>query len=242
MSRALATRTTTSGVARVGCDARVGCVGRVGRVGVARGRPVVSSFASVVPLEARGRRRATALSAASLGVDELAFCATSLYALYGVFRCARAARGRERDVEFASSLAWLAPACAMYGALLVRSWTPETLSLMMPGSLEEGLATGKVQFIPTLSSIMQLLSARATAVSAWTHLLCVNMFVARHVALKTFERLRRDGIAPPSAHTFVLATLVGPLALLSHVVTEFIFDRFIRRRDAARRVEATTSA
>ena len=221
--------------------ARVGAGERVARVVRARGtRERVVRSSRVVPLEAGGRRRAIACS--GVGVDELAFCATSAYALYGVLRCARAARGSERDVEFASSLAWLAPACAAYGALLVRSWTPETLSLMMPGTLEEGLATGKVQFIPTLSSITALLSARATAASAWTHLLCVNMFVARHVALKMFERLRRDGVAPPSAHTFVLATLVGPLALLSHVVSCFVFDRFIRRRDASRRVEATTSA
>ena len=108
----------------------------------------------------------------------------------------------------------------------------------MPGSLERGLATGEVQFVPTLRSIMTLLSARATATSAWAHLLCVNLFVARHVALKTRERNVRDGHAPPIAHTLVLSTLVGPLALLSHVVTDAAYYAVVRARDERRRATA----
>lgn len=158
-------------------------------------------------------------------MDELAWTVTSVYTLGAIATCARAARGEdERAYRFASSLRLFAAPCALYAALLIRSWTPETLSLMMPGSLEEGLATGKTQFIPTLSSIMTLLSARATATSAWAHLLCLNLFVARHVALKTRERVLLRGHAPPIAHTLVLSTIVGPLALLSHVCTTMAYD------------------
>ena len=86
------------------------------------------------------------------------------------------------------------PSCALRAGALDRSWTPETLSLMMPGSLEEGLATGKAQFIPTLSSIMTLLSARSTSDGAWAHLFCLNLFVAA-------SRRAQDAGAHPSTRS-----------------------------------------
>ena len=43
-----------------------------------------------------------------------------------------------------------------------QSWQPDTLQLMMPGNLEEGLRTGQVQFFPQLEGIMTLLSRRVT--------------------------------------------------------------------------------
>lgn len=163
------------------------------------------------------------------GVDEFAWCATTVYTLACVVGCKVAAtpgwgEASARAHARVASLWMFAPVCALYGFLLYRSWTPDTLSLMMPGSLSEGLATGRVQFVPTLSSIMTLLSARATATSAWAHLLCVNIFVARHVALKTRERMLSDGFAPPIAHTLVLTTLAGPLGLLSYVFTAACCD------------------
>jgi len=181
---------------------------------------------------------------AAIGLDELAWLGTTAYALGCVWACKAASTKprREGDASFAvseraasfvSSLRMFAPMCALYGFLLYRSWTPETLSLMMPGSLEEGLATGKAQFIPTLSSISTLLGARATATSAWAHLLCVNVFVARHVALKTRERFERDGRAPPVAHTLALAAVAGPLGLLAYALTSFVYDAWSRRVAAA---------
>ena len=182
------------------------------------------------------------MGGATIGLDELAWLGTTAYAVGCVWACKAAStkprRGdaravSERAASFVSSLRMFAPMCALYGFLLYRSWTPETLSLMMPGSLEEGLATGKAQFIPTLSSISTLLGARATATSAWAHLLCVNVFVARHVALKTRERFERDGRAPPVAHTLALAAVAGPLGLLAYALTSFVYDAWSRRVAAA---------
>lgn len=45
------------------------------------------------------------------------------------------------------------------------SWQPDTLQLMMPGSIEEGLRTGEPQFFPKLQGIMALLSRRVTGAS-----------------------------------------------------------------------------
>jgi len=186
----------------------------------------------------RGRKTSTS----SFGVDEFAWCATTAYgaALTLAYALDATARAR-RDGGRRTSLATLAPLCALYAILLARSWTPETLSLMMPGSLEEGLATGNVQFVPTLRSIMTLLSARATATSAWTHLMCVNVFVARHVVLKTRERVNNYGHAPPFAHTLVLAVIAGPLGLISHVVTSAAYDALRRALFADVRDDATTA-
>jgi hypothetical protein len=208
--------------------------------------PLVSSTVSSSSSGERRQRRmmtvqtrAVAMTTCgAIGLDELAWFGTTAYALACVWACKAASTKprredatavSERAASFVSSLRMFAPMCALYGFLLYRSWTPETLSLMMPGSLEEGLATGKVQFIPTLSSISTLLGARATATSAWAHLLCVNVFVARHVALKTRERFERDGRAPPVAHTLALTALAGPLGLLAYALTCFVYDAWSRR-------------
>ena len=86
-------------------------------------------------------------------------------------------------VTFTQSHLPLVPLCVAYLALLAASWSPDTLSLMMPGSIEEGLAEGfKPQFFPQLDGIMELLSRRATTASAWLHIACINFFVGRHAA------------------------------------------------------------
>ena len=171
----------------------------------------------------RSTRAASAMSP-HVGVNELAWALSTLYALFCFSICVRAKRGDAKSIERIRNYSTLVPLAIFYGVLLIRSWSDDTLRLMMPGSLEEGLATGKAQFIPTLSSIMTLLSARSTATSAWAHLFCLNLFVARHVALKTRERILRRGRAPPIAHSLVLSTIVGPLALLSHVFTTMAYD------------------
>jgi hypothetical protein len=92
-------------------------------------------------------------------------------------------------------------------------WSPDTLSLIMPGSIEEGLADGfKMQFVPRLDGIMELLSRRTTAASAWLHIACINFFVGRHAALRAMTQ----GL--PVAHTLALTLVTGPLGLFSHWV------------------------
>ena len=247
--------TTSASRATSSANARAMSAASATSRGVVRANARARTTASTRPrrgdgVEARRARRGRTTTGrrrrarADAGADEIAWCCATAYTVGAVVMCARAARARREDEDvdardFAASLAKMfAAPCALYGILLARSWTPETLSLMMPGSLERGLATGEVQFVPTLRSIMTLLSARATATSAWAHLLCVNLLVARHVALKTRERNVRDGHAPPIAHTLVLSTLVGPLALLSHVVTDAAYYAVVRARDERRRATA----
>jgi hypothetical protein len=116
-----------------------------------------------------------------------------------------------------------------YGVLLIRSWSDNTLALMMPGSLEEGLRTGEVQFIPKLSGISELLSEKAASASAWAHFMLVNLFVARHA---TLQSLKFD---LPVAHTLALCLVTGPLGLLSHVVTKWIVLKLRSKRSSSER-------
>ena len=120
-----------------------------------------------------------------------------------------------RCARFTASPASLAPPCVAYLLLLVASWSPDTLSLMMPGSLEAGLRAGgfNPQFFPSLAGISTLLSRRAVAASAWMHLACVNLFVARHAAMKAARG--RWALA----HTLALAFVFGPAGLCAHCIT-----------------------
>lgn len=70
-------------------------------------------------------------------------------------------------------------------------------------------------------------SRRATAASAWVHLLTVNAFSGRHIFL---DGLRRR---LPVAHSLALSLLAGPLGLACHLVTARAAQawRAARRRD-----------
>ena len=120
----------------------------------------------------------------------------------------------------------LVPLCVAYLALLCASWSPDTLSLMMPGSLAEGLATGQPQFFPRLDGIMTLLSRRVTAASAWLHIACINFFVGRFAATRAAE------LRMPVAHTLLLTAVTGPIGLLSHWITQELHRARARRRKA----------
>ena len=103
------------------------------------------------------------------------------------------------------------PMAVLYLYMLLRSWTPDTLQLMLPGDI--ALAAQGPQFFPRLDCIAVLFSRTWTVASAWVHLLCVDLFMARHIYL---ECLRDD---LPTLHTLVLCMLFGPGGMLCHVAT-----------------------
>jgi hypothetical protein len=168
-------------------------------------------------------------SLSNLGVNELAWLLSTLYALFCFSICVRAKRGDEKAIANIRNYSTLVPLAVFYGVLLIRSWSDNTLALMMPGSLEEGLRTGEVQFIPKLSGISELLSEKAASASAWAHFMLVNLFVARHA---TLQSLKFD---LPVAHTLALCLVTGPLGLLSHVVTKWIVLKLRSKRSSSER-------
>lgn len=76
----------------------------------------------------------------------------------------------------------LVPIAVVYGLLLSWSWQPDTFSLILPGSLADGLKGGfNPQFFPKISGIVALFSRIPTAASLWVHLVAVDLFAARAV-------------------------------------------------------------
>jgi len=110
------------------------------------------------------------------------------------------------------------PLAVAYLVLLLQSWQPDTLSLMMPGSLAEGFEGGRmsVQFVPKLEGIVQLFSRNVTAASLWIHLLSINLFAARWIM---FDGLRQRIF---TLHSILIAATLGPLGLSSHFLTQLL--------------------
>lgn len=118
----------------------------------------------------------------------------------------------------------LAPLAAAYGVLLLQSWSPDTVGLILPGSWEAGLSRGwNPQFLPSLPGICTLFSRVTTAASLWVHLLAVNLFAARSAYLEGLQA----GV--PTWHSTLLCVTLAPLGLLSHAVTKAAFQRLKSR-------------
>eukprot|EP01024_Parvocaulis_polyphysoides_P032658 TRINITY_DN2921_c0_g1_i3.p1 TRINITY_DN2921_c0_g1~~TRINITY_DN2921_c0_g1_i3.p1 ORF type:complete len:241 (+),score=5.39 TRINITY_DN2921_c0_g1_i3:26-748(+) len=118
------------------------------------------------------------------------------------------------------NLMCLFPLIALYCYLLIKSWQPDTLQLMMPGSLQEGISKGAInpQFFPTASTISTLLSRQLTAASLWIHLLVGNFVIGRYIYLNGLEK------SLVTLHSLLLAFVCGPVGLISHMLTT-IFQR-----------------
>lgn len=158
---------------------------------------------------------------------------------------------RSRTTEAAASRAEAAlfPLCLVYLILLITSWSPDTMSVLLPGSLREGLAGGKFnpQFFPALRGVAELFSRPATAASVWVHLLVINVFAARSIWARRYLSNRRGkevataaaasssasaasfaSASPPSvpvAHSVLLAGVAAPLGLLADIITRFFWSR-----------------
>lgn len=80
----------------------------------------------------------------------------------------------------------LVPLALLYSVMLFASWTPDHLSVLMPGSLEAALQSitsgqPKVMFVPSVAGISQIFAMPLTAVSVWAHLQFVSCFCARWI-------------------------------------------------------------
>ncbi|KAI3429270.1 hypothetical protein D9Q98_005367 [Chlorella vulgaris] len=113
----------------------------------------------------------------------------------------------------------LGPLALVYGLLLVWSWQPDTLSLILPGSLAEGIKGLSPQFMPSIAGICTLFSRWLNAASLWVHLLAVNLFAAREMYLEG----QAHGV--PTQHSILLCMTVAPIGLLSHAVTKAVAGR-----------------
>ena len=126
----------------------------------------------------------------------------------------------------------LFPLCLLYLALLVTSWSPDTMSVLLPGSLAEGLAGGRFnpQFCPALTGVAELFSRPATAASVWVHLLVINLFAARSIWARKFLKKMEKSERAPVAHSVLLAGVAAPLGLLADAATRAVCGSLLLSR------------
>ena len=114
----------------------------------------------------------------------------------------------------------LLPLIAIYSFLLVQSYEPDMMSLILPGNLKDGFSNGfNPQFFPKIQGIATLFSRATTTASLWVHLLCVNIFSAHALLWKGVS------MDIPTHHTILIAMVFGPLGLLSHWMTSLICSK-----------------
>lgn len=94
----------------------------------------------------------------------------------------------------------------LYAYLLYLSWTPETIQLIFASKY----------WLPELPGIAKMFSSEMTLVSAWIHLLTVDLFAARQVY--------HDGLLNnvETRHSVTLCLLFCPVGILVHLITKTI--------------------
>ncbi|GMH37518.1 hypothetical protein BSKO_05391 [Bryopsis sp. KO-2023] len=142
----------------------------------------------------------------------------------------------EKTQQLLGSMALFIPLAVVYIYLLTMSWQPDTLQLMMPGNVQEGMTGFKPQFFPKLESISALFGRLTTAASVWIHILIINLFVARLCYFK--------GLASkiPTFHTILIATFFGPLAILSQAITQSVCGKSESKSSPESEPEPTSSS
>ncbi len=108
----------------------------------------------------------------------------------------------------------LFPLVIVYAVLLVKSYEPDMLQLILPGSLKDGLSSGfNPQFFPNIKGIATLFSRATTTASLWVHVVCINIFSAHTLMWKGID------LGIPTQHTILVSMVFGPLGFLSHWMT-----------------------
>ncbi|GAB5366366.1 hypothetical protein AAMO2058_001137400 [Amorphochlora amoebiformis] len=120
-----------------------------------------------------------------------------------------------RTKALMQNLYFLAPFSLLYAALLKQSWRPDFFQLLLPPDKN---------FTPTLDGVKILLSGDIGFVSAWVHLLVIDLFLARSIYLEAFD----THFITPFRHNVILAFMFGPIGLLSHALTPKLVAMFKR--------------
>lgn len=92
----------------------------------------------------------------------------------------------------------------------------------------ENTSEGVVSRFVTLVS--EFLATAETATSAWVHLLSLDLFVARFVLLDGAKYSSSVGdlaARVPIRHSLVLCCMFGPLGLMSHAITRWVWNTFV---------------
>lgn len=87
-----------------------------------------------------------------------------------------------------------------------------------------------------LSDIARLFSSEQIAATGWVHFLVMDLFVGRWI----YWEGQRSGVW--TVHSLALCLFAGPLGLLSHLLTDGLWQRFSKSSDSAGGVADTEPA
>lgn len=85
---------------------------------------------------------------------------------------------------------------------------------------------------PDLPTITQFFGEESAAATGWAHFLVMDLFVGRWVYWQGQEK----GIF--TVHSIILCLFAGPIGLLSHMITAWITEQFLKKSETT---EATSS-
>lgn len=95
---------------------------------------------------------------------------------------------------------------SLYVYLFVNSLTPESAQALSN---------------PQLADIARFFADEKVAVTGWVHYLVMDLFVGRWIYLEG----QRTGVW--TIHSLALCLFAGPLGLLSHIITQWVTNRFV---------------
>lgn len=80
---------------------------------------------------------------------------------------------------------------------------------------------------PQLADIAKFFANETAAATGWIHFLVMDLFVGRWIYLQG----QKTGVW--TIHSLALCLFAGPLGLLSHILTDWIWQRFFPRQEQA---------
>jgi Domain of unknown function (DUF4281) len=87
---------------------------------------------------------------------------------------------------------------------------------------------------PQLADLAQLFADERVMATGWVHFLVMDLFVGRWI----YQEGQRTGIW--TVHSLVFCLFAGPIGLLSHIITQWITQRFFGQTLNAPAKEAVT--
>eukprot|EP00775_Hariotina_reticulata_P010512 gene10512-10671_t len=154
---------------------------------------------------------ATAVSLDALLQPDLAFSTATYVMVPLYFIIAFFPRSKIAKVLISSPVLPLAFAVA-YAALAWQAWQAGAFTLVEA-------AVRSAQPWPDAVALAAMFQDKTLAALAWMHLLLLDFLTARAVLMDGLRQL------VPTAHSVLLCFMVGPLGLLSHLVTRMVVHK-----------------
>lgn len=88
---------------------------------------------------------------------------------------------------------------------------------------------------PKLADIAQFFAVENAAATGWVHFLVMDLFVGRWIYLEG----QRTGIW--TVHSLICCLFAGPLGLLSHILTDWVTQKFFTPAEKALETDAESS-